>query len=310
MTGAMDRWHELAGVRAGIRRVFHEEAEAGQVFFPERLVPYLSHEAVGELPDERRRELTVRHLHQFLLSTAHLETRVVNRGAELIANGRSGIELPAASRLDAFKVYCDEGYHSLYSLDLADQIGAVTGVPVPDWDYGGFVDRLADIAAANLPHHPRLAVLLQVVVFETLITAVLHEIPHDHTVVTAVRETVRDHALDEGRHHRYFTGFFHELWRQLDAPTRAEVAFAMPALIRGCLLWDVEPVRSSLVLAGLDHTTATAVVRDCYGGDVGDERIRSICRSSLRMCESAGVFAVPGAVEQFAAHGLIDGSAP
>jgi hypothetical protein len=309
MTGAMGRWYEQAGVRAGVRRTFHEEAEAGKVFFPERLVPYLSHEAVGELPDERRRELTVRHLHQFLLSTAHLETRVVNRGAELIANGRSGIELPASSRLDAFKVYCDEGYHALYSLDLAEQIGAVTGVAVPDWDYGGFVDRLADVAAATLPHHRRLAVLLQVVVFETLITAVLHEIPHDDTVVTAVRDTVRDHALDEGRHHRYFTGFFHELWRQLDTPTRAEVAFALPALLRGCLLWDVEPVRSSLVLAGLDNATATAVVRDCYGGDVGDERIRSICRSSLRMCESAGVFAVPGAREQFAAHGLIDGSA-
>ena len=305
----MDRWHDLAGVRNGVRRIFHQEAEAGLVFFPEQLVPYLSHEAVRELPEDRRRELTVRHLYQFLLSTAHLETRVVNHGAELIANGRSGIELPMASRLDAFKVYCDEGYHALYSLDLADQIGVVTGVPVPDWDYGGFVDRLADTVASTLPDHQRLAELLSVVVFETLITAVLHEIPHDRTVVTAVRETVRDHALDEGRHHRYFTGFFHELWRQLDTPTRACVAFALPALIRGCLLWDVAPVRSSLVLAGLDRSTAADVVHDCYGGDVGDERIRDICRASLRMCESAGVFAVPGAVEQFAAHGLIDGSA-
>ena len=305
----MDRWYDLAGVRGGVRRTFHEESEAGQVFFPERLVPFLSHEAVRELPAEQRRELTVRHLYQFLLSTAHLETRVVNRGAELIANGRSGIELPASSRLDAFKVYCDEGYHALYSLDLADQIGAVTGVAVPGWDYGGFVDQLADAVAKTLPDQPRLAVLLQVIVFETLITAVLHEIPNDGTVVTAVRETVRDHARDEGRHHHYFTGFFHELWRQLDTPTRAQVAFAMPALLRSCLLWDVEPVRSSLVLAGLDGDTATAVVRDCYGGDVGDERIRAICRASLRMCESAGVFAVPGAAEHFAAHGLIDGSA-
>ncbi|GAA3439824.1 diiron oxygenase [Kutzneria kofuensis] len=304
----MDRWYEQAGIRNGVRRIFHEESEAGKVFFPHRLVPYLSHEAVRDLPAERHRELAVRHLYQFLLSTAHLETRVVNRGAELIANGRSGIELPMSSRLDAFKVYCDEGYHSLYSLDLADQIGAVTGVPVPRWNYGGFVDQLADAVDRTLPDHPELAVLLQVVVFETLITAVLNEIPHDDTVVTTVRETVRDHAKDEGRHHHYFTGFFHELWHQLDAPTRVDVAFAMPALIRSCLLWDVEPVRSSLVLAGLDDTTATAVVRDCYGGDPGNERIRAICRASLRMCESAGVLAVPGAAEQFAAHGLIDGS--
>ena len=302
----MDRWYEQAGIRSGTRRIFHDETEAGKVFFPHRLVPYLSHEAVRDLPPERHRELAVRHLYQFLLSTAHLETRVVNRGAELIANGRSGVELPTASRLDAFKVYCDEGYHSLYSLDLAEQIGGVTGVAVPGWDYGGFVDRLGEAVTATLPEHPRLGVLLQVVVFETLITAVLHEIPSDHTVVTAVRDTVRDHAKDEGRHHHYFTGFFHELWRQLDVPTRTAVAFAMPALMRSCLLWDVEPVRSSLELAGLDHDSATAVVHDCYGGDTGDERIRAICRAGLRMCESAGVLAVPGAAERFAAHGLID----
>lgn len=305
---SMDRWYEQAGIRSGTRRMFHEESEAGKVFFPLHLVPYLTHEAVRNLPAERHHELAVRHLYQFLLSTAHLETRVVNRGAELIANGRSGIELSASSRLDAFKVYCDEGYHSLYSLDLADQIGTVTGIPVPDWNYGGFVDQLNDAVAETLPEHTELAQLLQVVVFETLITAVLNEIPTDHTVVTTVRETVRDHAKDEGRHHHYFTGFFHELWGQLDAPTRAAVAFALPALIRSCLLWDVAPVRSSLVLAGLDDNTATAVVRDCYGGDPGNERIRAICRASLRMCESAGVLAVPGAAERFAAHGLIDGS--
>jgi hypothetical protein len=300
-----DRWYDTAGVRAGVRRMFHDETDAGKVFFPERLVPYLDHEAVRNLPGERRRELTVRHLYQFLLSTTHLETRVVNQGAELIANDRCGVELSAKSRQDAFKVYCDEGYHALYSLDLAEQIGHVTGIPVPRWNYGGFVDRLGADVAATLPGEPTLATLLPTVVFETLITSVLNEVPTDAQVVTTVRDTVRDHAHDEGHHHRYFTQFFHELWHQLDTATRRSTAAALPRLIRSCLLWDVEPVRSSLMLAGVTEDTANAVVQDCYGGTIGDARIRDIARATLRMCESAGVFDVPGARDTFAAQGLL-----
>jgi hypothetical protein len=301
--GALIRWHEAAGVRTGVRRVFRDGSQAGKVFFPAQLVPYLSHEAVRGLPPERLAELTVRHLYQFLLSTTHVETRIVNRAAELIATNQVGLDLPPSARLDAFMVYCDEGYHALYSLDLADQIATATGIPIPDWDYGGLIDGLAESGRTLLPDEPRLAQLLQVVVFETLITAVLNEVPSDHSVVTTVREVMRDHARDEGRHHRFFVGFFHELWTQLSPSLRPTVAYLMPALIRGCLDWDANPVRSSLRLAGLDSHAADEVVRDCYG-DPDFGRIQDICRATVRMCQSAGVLNVPGAEEEFAARGL------
>jgi len=104
---------------------------------------------------------------------------------------------------------------------------------------------------------------------------------------------------------RFFTAFFHELWHGLDTATRSAVAFALPELMKSCLVWDVAPVRSSLRLAGLDAASAAAVADDCYRGD--DERFRTICRASLRMCASAGVFEVPGAVDAFVAHGLLTG---
>jgi hypothetical protein len=298
-------WYAVAGVRAGIRRTFADERDQGKVFFPTALVPYLEHDLVRERAPLQREALTVRHLYQFLLATTHLETRVVNRGAELIADDRCGVPLATATRLDAFKVYCDEGYHSLYSLDLADQVAATTGITIPRWDYGGFVAQLGDAAAGTLREHPDLAPLLQTVVFETLVTSILNEVPADTGVVTTVRDLVRDHAKDEGRHHRFFTAFFHELWHGLDTATRSAVAFALPELMKSCLVWDVAPVRSSLRLAGLDAATAAAVADDCYRGD--DERFRTICRASLRMCASAGVFEVPGAVDAFAAHGLLTG---
>ncbi|TDC27413.1 hypothetical protein E1265_01600 [Streptomyces sp. 8K308] len=304
-TGPFAEWYTAAGVRSGVRRLFHDESDQGKVFFPERLVPFLDHPLLAGLDRQQRSALALRHLYQFLISTTHMETRVVNTAAERIANGRSGVELTPDDRLDAFKVYCDEGYHALYSLDLAHQIADTTGVPVPDWDYGRFVDRLVATANRLLPGEPVLAGLLQVVVFETLITAVLNELPGDTTVITTVRDLMRDHARDEGRHHRFFSGYFHRLWHALDARHRALAAHALPALIHDCLAADLGPARASLALAGVDADVIAGVVDDHMATD--RERIRSITRSTVRMCRSAGVFDVPGAYEEFARHGLVAG---
>ncbi|WP_354638645.1 diiron oxygenase [Kitasatospora camelliae] len=304
--GPLDRWYEAAGVRGGVRRMFHADQERGLVFFPEALVPHLGHEAVRGLDPGLRRELTIRHLYQFLLSTTHLETRVVNAAAEAVANDRAGLPgLDAALRMDAFKVYCDEGYHALYSLDLADQVAAATGIPVPAWDYGGFVDRLAEAGARLLPGEPVLAALLQAVVFETLITAVLNQLPGDPTVVGTVRTLMRDHAVDEGRHHRFFSLLFQEMWARLDRPLRIRAACALPGLIHAALTWDLTPVQGSLRLAGLDRTTALEVVRDSYAGDAA--RTNEMARATLRLCASVGAFDLPGVRDAFAAHGLGDG---
>jgi hypothetical protein len=303
--GPLDRWYDSAGVRGGVRRIFEDETHRGKVFFPDRLVPHLGHETVQALPPDQRRALALRHLYQFLLATTHLETRVVNVGAERIANGRSGLDLPVSMRMDAFKVYCDEGYHALYSLDLAAQIAAATGVPVPEWDYGGFVDRLAATGARLLPDEPVLAQLLQVVVFETLITAVLNELPSDPTVVTTVRDVLRDHARDEGRHHRFFSAFFHSLWAGLDRSLRVRVATTLPAMIEVCLTADSTPVANSLRRAGVDAATAHQVVHDCYSVTTNPQRLADITRATVNMCRSAGVFAVSGALQAFAARGMV-----
>ncbi|MDI1465902.1 diiron oxygenase [Catellatospora sp. KI3] len=297
-------WYDAAGVRGGTRRLLRDETEQGLAYFPEKLVPYLDHELVKALGPEARRDLTVRHLYQFLLATTHLETRIVNRGAERIANNRVGLHLPARTRMNAFKVYCDEGYHALYSLDLAEQVEAATGVTIPGWDFGGFTRRLDDTAARLLPDAPVLAQLLQVVVFETLITAVLNELPNDPGVVTTVRELTRDHARDEGRHHRFFAAFFHELWTGLDANRRAQAALALPAFIEDCLRFDTLPAERSLTLAGLAPGDTVTVLADTFDRP---QRLRENAAATVRMCRSAGVFDVPGAVEAFAGKGLIDG---
>ncbi|MEV7193698.1 diiron oxygenase [Streptomyces sp. NPDC093510] len=298
-------WYQRAGVRSGPRRRLADEVATGRAFFPPALVPYLDHPRVAALGEAKRRELLARHLFQYLGFTAQFETRVVNRATERIAGNRCGVDTDVAVRLDAYRIYCDEGYHSLYSLDVVQQVSDASEVTPLDYDFGPFLQRLDAIGTEALPYEPALAQLLQVVVFETLITAVLNEIPKDPDVLTVVRDIVRDHAKDEGWHHAFFAQFFRELWTQESAGSRGRIARCLPDLIRCSLLPDLRPVRASLAAAGLAPSAVEDIVRDSYPPAAVDRGIRRASRHAVRLFQEVGAMAVPGGAEAFEAAGLL-----
>ncbi|GHC47033.1 diiron oxygenase [Streptomyces cinnamoneus] len=298
-------WDERAGVRTCPRRRLGDELDAGQLFFPPALVPYGDHPRVRALPAPHRRALFARHLYHYLDFTTQFETRVVNRVTERIAGGRSGLDVRTATRLDAYRIYVDEGYHSLCSLDVIDQLSRASGIAPAPYDFAPFLARLDAVGEGALPDAGRLAQLLQVVVFETLITAILNDVPKDPRVLTLVRDTVRDHARDEGRHHVFFAGLFREVWGQQPAALRGRIARCLPGLIRSSLLPDLRPVRASLAAAGLGPADVAAVVADSYPADRVDQGIRTASRHAVRLFEETGVLDVPGGREAFSTAELL-----
>ncbi|MFF8789083.1 diiron oxygenase [Streptomyces sp. NPDC015125] len=305
MKSPLNQWYEKAGVRRDPRRVIGEDLESGKTLFPEAMIPYVDHPLVRALgPDERFR-IVARHLYQYLHFTMHFETSVVNRATERIANGTSGLGVTTGMRLDAYKIYCDEAYHALYSLDIIEQVRGATDIDVPAYDFTPFLGQLDGIGEQVMPGEPLLTQLLQVVVFETLVTSILKDVPKDPRVVTTVRDVVRDHAEDEGRHHAYFSGFFKELWTDLDPGLRERSARCLPELVLRSLAPDLAPVRNSLRLAGLDKEGVEQVVADAYAPGQVREQIRNSARHPVRLFESVGVLEMPGAGDAFAAAGLV-----
>ncbi|MGW7406429.1 diiron oxygenase [Streptomyces sp. NPDC054833] len=305
MGSPLDGWYEKAGVRTDPRRVIGDELEAGKTLFPEKLIPYLDHPLVRTLEPRQRFALIARHLYQYMLFTMHFETSVVNRAAGRIADGTSGLHLPSSVRLDAYKIYCDEAYHALYSLDVVEQVSEATGVETPDYDFAPFLGRLDAIGAEVLPGEPVLVQLLQVVVFETLVTSILKDIPKDPSVVGTVREVVRDHAEDEGRHHAYFAAFFKELWQGMSPALRVRAARCLPELVSRSLTPDLVPVRSSLGAAGLGDAAVREIVADCYAPEQLRRGVRSSARHTFHLFESVGVLDVAGARDACTSAGLL-----
>lgn len=305
MTDPLQGWYEHAGVRGQKRRILHEDREQGRVLFPEKEIPYLDNIAVAELPPGARQMLVARHLYQYLLFTVHLETKVVNRGVSLIADDEVGYAAIApATRIDALKIYCDEGYHALYNLDIIHQIELATGILALPYDFTPRLDRLDATAHRFLPEHPQLARILQVVVFETVVTSILADVPRDPTVYQVVREVVGDHARDEADHHAFFVRFFRELWQHLTPALRISVARAIPHFIDDCLRPDLTAAHDSLVAAGLPTRLALDVLDESYTEAVIRAEVRHASRHTVKLLDSVGALDLPGVRDHLCELGL------
>src|SRR5262249_1890610 len=124
---------------------------------------------------------------------------------------------------------------------------------------------------------------------ETLITSILRGIPRDPRVVSAVRNAVRDHCIDEARHHSYFVYVVHQHWAS-STPDHKEILGPLYAkLIRLFLEPDVELSRSWLLEAGLDAHDAGVVLKDYYAPERVAASIRADSFPTLKLMERVGV---------------------
>ncbi|OLT25759.1 hypothetical protein BJF83_22740 [Nocardiopsis sp. CNR-923] len=249
--------------------------------------------------------MLTQHLYRYLQFTTQLEQLVVNKTMLDIAYGRIGVDLPRGMVFDAHKIYCDEAYHALFSMDMYRQVIDATGVAPRIGSEPHFFRRLRRLLEDVDPSMRLLVELLFVFCSETLISGTLDS-GRDQQVDPAVHEMVKDHAKDEGKHHAYFASFLFHLWPQIHAKYQESAAALIPDLIMTFL----EPDRESLVgeLCGYDlsRNEAEQVVAETFTGDVVSEYARATARHTLRYCREAGVLDHPAAVERFHELGLIE----
>ncbi len=304
--GKPGEWDDGAAVRTKPRRRLSEGAE-GDLYFAPALVPIARHPLVAALGPAAVRRALIEHLYTHLAFTARLEHDCVNAVLRRIASGRIGIAVSPQMRLDAYRLYCDEAYHALFSADLASQVESATGISPGDAGPPAFLHCLRRVRASRTPALRRIADMLFVVVSETLISGTLKESWRDARVVTAVREVLGDHAEDEKHHHVYFTAFFELLWRQLTPGERASVGPLLPGFIHGFLSPDRAAIAAGLVRCGVRPADAAHVLGESYPEQTVLAEMREASRVTRRLFARNGVLDDPATADAFAAAGLVDG---
>jgi uncharacterized protein (UPF0147 family) len=198
------------------------------------MYPVVLHPLVAAKGESIVKGLLLQRLYDYLDFTTELESIAVIPVATKISRGRSGLILPERMKSDAYKIVTDEAWHAQFSHDFACQIAAETNIPRLPAEGNAppaFLPRLHEVRE-HLPREVRgVESLLFTIVSETLISGILSDIPRDDRLPRSVREVVRDHAEDEGRHHVYFRSMLKHLWPALTPYERAAVGPIVPAVI-------------------------------------------------------------------------------
>lgn len=298
-------WDSRSGVRSKPRRMV-TEMRAGKVAFPVNLAPDASHALISKHDPSRLGEILVRRLYLYFDFTTVLEQEIVNPVLLALSKGEAGAELPRAMRLDANRIYVDEAYHALSSVDLNLQVEAASGVRyIPRSKHRfqlGLVSRMLQKKDIN----PALIMLCAATISETLISGTLAKIPADSTVISTIREAVADHAEDERYHHAFFTRLHEYVWPRLAERERRVLAPLYADFVIDFLMPDVPAQIQGLVVSGFSETQARRIVHESYESVDLVAGARQASRATIRLLKRTGVLQYDEAAERCSDLGLLD----
>jgi hypothetical protein len=303
-SSAFKSWHSRASVRVKPRRQLGDDEPSELVYFPPELVPVSQHAVVQELGHDTVERVLIQQLHTYLEFTSELEHGAVNPVAAMISRRRSGFDLPETMIEDAYKIYTDEAWHAQFSDDLQRQVAMKTGVGPSVFEEPNFFRKLKGFQQDLLPDEQRLVMIFFTIVSETLISAILSDIPQDPRVVPAVRELVADHALDEGRHHTYFSRLLEFTWPRLNKAHRELIGPLLPEMILAFLEPDFVAIAGNLRACGLTAEQIDQVMTESYPPGTVRAGIRSASKATIRHLERVGIVDDPRTAEALEARRL------
>ena len=279
--------------------------EAGLVLFPPELVPGIGHPLVEKLGNPPKHRLMMRKLESYNAFTESLEYKAVIAGSIKIAQNPQAFRLSEQAGREARLIVTDESHHAHVAIELTNHIPGFSELPPLIPSQPPFLKGLDELGRVLPAEFADDLLIAFVSISETLITSILRGIPRDPRVVSAVRNTVRDHCIDEARHHSYFVYVIHQHWTS-SSPDRQEVLGPLYArLIRLFLDPDLDLCRAWLLEAGLDRHDAEVVLRDYYSPERAVASLRADAFSSLKLMERVGVLDHPAARPTFMEQKLI-----
>ncbi|MER8031637.1 diiron oxygenase [Streptomyces bauhiniae] len=207
--------------------------------------------------------------------------------------------------MDAFKIVTDEAWHAQFTYEVLRSVRNRTRIAPVFPETPTFTSELARIHE-ELPSQIRgLDEMLFAIVSETLISSVLDELPQDKRLPEGVRDMVADHAVDEAKHHSYFSTLLRFLWPAMTPRERELAGPYIPRLIFAFLEPDYISTALGLRAAGLTDDEVEQVVTDVYARDKVVDGIRRGAAPTLQYFVEAGALEHGATLEAFQETGLI-----
>lgn len=190
----------------------------------------LSHPELCDLDAEAVDFVHGTQLLEFVTKQTMFEVDCVNYVASRIAHDKYRFVLPENVKLDALKIYTDEGYHAFYTQKLAYQIRDFYKIGSDDITsrVAPFYEKIERICTKAGEKYRDLSMLGLVIVGECQIVADISE-EMKQVVYEPIRVMFRDHMADEVFHGKFFALVLDLTWHQLTPSERTILAESMCA---------------------------------------------------------------------------------
>ena len=285
----MSKWRAPSGgVGSTVR---DDEPAKGMLPFSRELLPLVNHPLLRGTGDEGRYWLLAQRLYSYMDWTFALETNVVLPVAGRLVEDTYSLNAGPELREDALKIIVDEGHHALEALTTKNLVIAATGIaPLQAYTPPSFVARLAKVEGESPASERAIVRLVFAMVSETLITSLLTKLPKDEAVLPVVRAAVRQHAVDEARHHSVFAQVMEVAWARWTVDQKDRYGPWFAEFLDAFLSPNVTAADCWLRHIGLADDLRASILEDVYAPSRLSSSTREASEPSLRAMRRAGLF--------------------
>lgn len=266
----------------------------------------LEHKDLQSLTDEQKRFVMGTQLLEFVEKTTIFEVDHVNKVANNIALGKYNFKIPEILKLDAFKIYTDEGFHAHFSKKMSDEIKSYYKISDDITPYlKNFFVKLNNIGSRFGLKNIYLSELASTIVSETLI---VQDISNEMKgiVYEPIKEMFRDHMMDEAYHANYFSTLFKIIWPQLSNEEKEIMGSNLCESLALLSEPRVDIFYYSLSKLGFDRNKISKYVDEIYNDKYTQiQNIKKRSSSLLKLLDNCKVFDIRPVKEKFVENNLL-----
>lgn len=278
----MKNWDKKSVVRT-LSRNYHNMLPNNELrFFKMELVPLAFHPFFNNSSIDTQRMLQILQLSRYLYSTEIMETHIVNPA--LLALQTINF-ISQEMKVNAWKIYTDEAYHTLMVAELRGEIHKSTGVKFPQLPYP-MAQKLVLAEVNKLPSHLKsIGLICVAAVNETLITANLVQ-ARDESLFPFIRQMLTNHAKDEAVHSMFFTDVFTIIWKNINDNDKLFLYHLIPMAIKNFLGLDVQSLKYDVEQFGFDTILAEKIAGEAIEYYLAhSQKFKSSLNSTFKMLD-------------------------
>ena len=266
----------------------------------------LQHEQLKSLSDLNKKFIMGTQLLEFVEKTTKFEVDYVNKVANNFALNKYKFDLPEILKLDALKIYTDEGFHAHVSQKMSDQIKSYYNIKDDLNPYlKSFFEKVDNIGSKFEKKYKYLANISAVIVSEAMIvqdmSSEMKKVVHE-----PIRDMLRDHMIDEIFHANYFSTLFKIIWPQMKDLEKEIMGHNLceSMIIFGAPRVDIYYYSFSKL--GFDRNEISKFIKDTYDTKIWKiDKVKKRMTQTLNLLKSCGVFEIPSVKEEFSNKNLI-----